>query len=102
MRRVSRVAAVVAVVVCLVLFFSVAGGGSATGTRQESWMSIGQPWPWYEMRMTQEVKPNGALANSDHAGVIPNSPAWLLVVGVAVGVVAFRRLRPVSPEVAPA
>ena len=103
MRRVLRVAAVVAVVGCSVLFFSVAGGGSATGTRQESWMTVGHPWPWYEMRMAQEVKPNGAFASSDHAGVIRNSPAWLLVVGTVVGVIAFRRLRPVvSSEVAPA
>jgi hypothetical protein len=97
MRRALRAAAAAAVAVigCLVLFFSAGSGSTAIGTRQESWLSVGQPWPWYESRIEQEVKPNGGFASAGNAGVIMQSPAWLLLVGAGAGVIAFRRLRPV-------
>jgi hypothetical protein len=101
-RRVLRVAALVAVVVCLMLFFSIGSGGSAVNGRQSSWISIGQPWPWYENRMEQELRPDGGRSASGEAGVILKSPAWFLLVAAIVGLVAFRLTRPGSPEAAPA
>ena len=102
MRRTLRVAALVGVVVCLMLFFSFGSGGSSGGGRQSSWISIGQPWPWYENRMEQELRPDGGQSASGEAGVIPDSPAWFLLAGAVVGLVAFRLLRPGNPEVVPA
>jgi hypothetical protein len=107
MRRVLRVAVAVMVVVCVVFFFSISGGASgggsgATGTRQESWMTIGEPWPWYESRLEQEIRPDGGQSGSSKSGVILKSPAWVLPVVALAGLVVFRRLRPPSPAVAPA
>jgi hypothetical protein len=101
MRRFVRAALLAVVIVCLLLFFSFESGGKATGSRQESWITIGQPWPWYENRMVQEIRPDGGHASSGEAGVIPKSPAWLLLgVGIA-GMVVFRWLRLRTPEVGP-
>jgi hypothetical protein len=102
MRRLLRWAVLAVVVVCLVAFFSVETGASSSGTgavgRQVSWFSIGQPWPWYENRMEQELRPDGGHAFSGQAGVIRNSPAWLVLGSAVVGLAAFRLLRPLAPR----
>jgi hypothetical protein len=105
MRRVVRTAALVAAIACLFAFFSVGsvtqssttGGG---GARQSTGISIGQPWAWYESRLEQELRPDGSAAGSGRSGVIPDSPAWLLLAGAIGGIVVFRRLRPRPPAVA--
>ena len=98
MRRVLRWAVLVVVVACLAAFFSIGSGASGSGTgsvgRQVSWFTVGQPWPWYENRMEQEIRSDGGHAFSGQAGVIRNSPAWFVLGSAIVGLVAFRRLRP--------
>jgi hypothetical protein len=104
MRRIVRVAVLVMVIGCVVALLSASSGSSggsfATGTRQASWFSIGQPWPWYESRMEQEVRPDGGRAFSGESGVIRNSPAWFVLAGAVLGLVVFRRLRPGTPAAA--
>jgi hypothetical protein len=102
MRRIMRAAALVAMIGCLLAFFSFEAGSSATGAWQRSWISIGQPWHWYENRIEQEIRPDGSQTGTGEAGVILRSPAWLLLIGAVVGFVAFHRFRPRTPAAAPA
>jgi hypothetical protein len=102
MRRVLRAACVVVVVVCLGLFFSFESGSSMQNGRQESWLTVGQPWPWYENRMRQELRPDGGHSASGEAGVITTSPAWAVLVVAIVALVAVRQLRSTEPATTPA
>lgn len=101
MRRPLRWAVLAVSLVCLVAFFSAGGGSSGSTTaersRQVSWTSVGQPWPWYENRMEQEIRPDGGRSFFGEAGVIRNSPAWLVLGSAVAGLVAFRLLRPAVP-----
>lgn len=101
MRQFVRGVVLVAVIGCLVAFFSVGSGGSAANGRQSSWISIGAPWPWYENRMEQEQRLDGGHSAFNEAGVIPNSPVWFLLVGAVVGVVGLWLTRALRSEVAP-
>jgi len=102
MRRVLRWAVLAVAMGGLAAFFSVgsgaSGSGSGSASRQVSWFSIGQPWPWYENRMEQEIRPDGGHAFFGRAGVIRNSPAWLVLGSAVAGLVAFRLLRPAAPR----
>lgn len=100
MRRILRVVAAVVVLGCLVSFFSVETGTHSSRSRQISWLSVGQPWPWYENRSEHGTRPDGSHGGSGEAGVILKSPAWLLLAGAIVGFVAFRRLQPATPAAA--
>jgi|GEM_PF-5182341 len=99
MRRILRVTAAVAVLGCLVAFFSVETGTHSTGTRRLTWFSVGQPWPWYKDQSEHAVRPDGRVGGSGEAGVILKSPAWFVLAGAIVGFVAFRRLQPATSTV---
>ena len=100
MRRFLRTVLLVVAIGCLVAFFTFGAESSATGTRQTSRMFVGQPWPWFESRIEQEVKPGGAQSGSGESGVIVRSPAWFLLAGAVIGLLTFRRLGPPRPKVA--